>query len=71
MKQVFSIGRDIRVLNDGSILVGGERDNGGDYDAALWRFNSDGTLDNSFGTNGTSSLDIGGNDERFKSDGSG
>ncbi|WP_319415217.1 hypothetical protein [Marispirochaeta aestuarii] len=66
LEAVFSIGRDIRVLNDGSILVGGERDNGGDYDAALWRFNSDGTLDNSFGTNGTSSLDIGGNDERSK-----
>ncbi|WP_319476473.1 hypothetical protein [Marispirochaeta aestuarii] len=66
LETAFSIGRDIQVLDDGSILVGGERDNGGDYDAAAWRFNSDGSLDNTFETDGISSLDIGGNDERSK-----
>ncbi len=45
-------GLRLTVQNDGKILVAGGSDNGTDYDIIVARFNTDGTLDASFGTNG-------------------
>ncbi|MCP3972333.1 MAG: hypothetical protein GY717_18815, partial [Rhodobacteraceae bacterium] len=42
-------GRSVALQSDGKILVAGYTDNGGDADFALIRYNSDGTLDASFG----------------------
>ena len=59
-------GRSITIQLDGKILVGGYAENGLDTDFALTRYNSDGTLDTSFGggdgivtTNISSILDYG------------
>lgn len=50
----YAFGDDVEVQSDGRILIAGC--NGAtppdDNDWALWRFNSDGTTDNTFGTNG-------------------
>jgi uncharacterized delta-60 repeat protein len=43
---------DIALQADGKIVLAGSSDNGSDKDAALVRYNTDGTLDMSFGTNG-------------------
>ncbi len=46
-------GFSIVLDSQGRILVTGYSENSsGNYDMVIWRFNSDGTLDNSFGTNG-------------------
>jgi uncharacterized delta-60 repeat protein len=45
---------------DGKILVNGFFDNGTDDDCFVARFESDGGLDNSFGTNGIVKLNVGG-----------
>jgi uncharacterized delta-60 repeat protein len=42
----------ITTQTNGKIIVGGYTDNGTDYDFAIARYNSDGSLDNSFGVNG-------------------
>ncbi len=44
------------IQSDGKIVVGGYSDQGIATDFALQRYNADGTLDTSFGTNGWSSL---------------
>ena len=44
-------GRSIAIDSYGRILVDGYSDNGSNYDMAIWRYNSNGTLDTSF--NGT------------------
>ena len=38
--------------SNGRILVCGESENGIDFDFVVWRYNTDGTLDSSFGTGG-------------------
>jgi uncharacterized delta-60 repeat protein len=45
-------GRDVVLQSDGKIVVGGDYWSGTDTDFALVRFNSDGSLDTSFGTGG-------------------
>ena len=40
------------IQSDGKIVAAGYSDNAGDYDFALVRYNSNGSLDNSFGSNG-------------------
>ncbi|HYV91911.1 MAG TPA: T9SS type A sorting domain-containing protein [Chitinophagales bacterium] len=49
---------DLALLPDGKIIAAGRSDNGTTYDFALVRFNSNGSIDNSFGTNGTVTTDI-------------
>lgn len=44
---------DMEILSDGKIIVAGHSSNGMNDDVALARFNSDGSLDNSFGNAGT------------------
>jgi uncharacterized delta-60 repeat protein len=49
------------VQSDGKILVAGKSDAGGSWDFSVVRYNSDGTLDASFGTGGKVTTDIGTN----------
>jgi len=48
----FDEGNAIALDSTGKILVTGYSDNGTNYDMAVWRFNSDGSLDNTFGGDG-------------------
>jgi len=45
-------GYSLAIQTDGKILLGGYCDNGSNYDFCIARFNSNGTLDTSFGTSG-------------------
>jgi uncharacterized delta-60 repeat protein len=45
-------GESIAIQNDGKIILGGWIQRSGQYDALLLRYRFDGTLDNTFGTNG-------------------
>ncbi|WP_375471149.1 DUF4347 domain-containing protein [uncultured Nostoc sp.] len=56
-------GNSITVQPDGKILVGGYTDNGTDYDFAIVRYNSNGTLDTSFNTTGKVTTDFNSNDD--------
>ncbi|MCP4212565.1 MAG: DUF4347 domain-containing protein, partial [Halieaceae bacterium] len=44
--------RSVTVQSDGKILMAGYSDNGGDNDIIVVRYNTDGSLDTSFGSNG-------------------
>jgi len=46
------VGRSVTVQADGKILVAGNSKNGSDYNFALVRYNPDGSLDSTFGSNG-------------------
>ena len=46
------IAYSIALQNDGKIILAGYSDNGSNKDAALVRYNNDGSLDNTFGNNG-------------------
>ncbi|EDP74721.1 hypothetical protein [Hydrogenivirga sp. 128-5-R1-1] len=46
------IGSSIVVDSNGKIVVAGYSSNGSNNDMVIWRYNSDGTLDNSFGNSG-------------------
>lgn len=53
----------VNLQSDGKIVLVGSRDNGIDYDFACARYNSDGNLDSTFGTDGKVTTDfVGGND---------
>ncbi|HYV94841.1 MAG TPA: delta-60 repeat domain-containing protein, partial [Chitinophagales bacterium] len=56
-------GNSIAVQSDGKLVFAGYSDNGSDYDIAVVRYNADGSLDNSFGTNGKVTTSIGGDDD--------
>lgn len=55
------------VQNDGKILLAGYSHNGNDYDFALVRLNSNGSLDNSFDGDGLVTTDLGGSLNNFAS----
>jgi uncharacterized delta-60 repeat protein len=57
----FDSAFDLALTPSGKILVGGR--SGGDF--ALARYNTDGTLDAAFGTDGTTTTDFGGTDQAF------
>jgi len=52
-------GYAMTVQEDGKLLVAGFRDLGGNQDFAVARYNTDGSLDNSFGNNGVALFDGG------------
>ncbi|MEI6823349.1 MAG: T9SS type A sorting domain-containing protein [Bacteroidota bacterium] len=56
-------GRAVAIQTDGKIVVAGDMHNGANYDFALVRYNSDGTLDNTFGTNGKVVTDVANSDD--------
>ncbi len=62
------IARSIAIQNDGKIVVAGYSNNGNDYDFAVVRYNLNGTLDNSFGSEGIVTTDLSGtglNDQAY------
>ncbi|HEY9695957.1 MAG TPA: Calx-beta domain-containing protein [Trichocoleus sp.] len=60
-------GLDAVLQADGKILVVGDATIGGDNDIALARYNSDGSLDSSFSSDGLATLDFGGGDDKASS----
>jgi len=57
----------IAIQSDGKIVAAGYSSIGGTDDFALARYNTDGTLDSSFGTNGVVVTIVGGSNDRAKS----
>ena len=57
----------VKIQNDGKIAAGGFYYNGNDYDFAVARYNPDGSLDNSFGTNGIAITPISSGDDEINS----
>lgn len=57
------IGSSVVIQNDGKILVAGLSDNGINDDFALVRYNTDGSLDNTFGTSGIVTTPIGNSED--------
>lgn len=55
----FGSGRSLALQNDGKIVVAGSSYNGTDTDFSLVRYNSDGSLDNTFGSSGIVTTDFG------------
>jgi uncharacterized delta-60 repeat protein len=58
------LGKSLAIQPDGKILLGGYCSNGRNYDFCIARFNSNGTLDNSFGSSGKVIQPIGSSDYR-------
>jgi len=56
---LYDAAQAVAIQTDGKIVAAGGSDNGSDYDFALVRYNTDGTLDNTFGTDGIVITDIG------------
>ncbi|MDP1677509.1 MAG: T9SS type A sorting domain-containing protein [Bacteroidota bacterium] len=54
-----AIGRGVAIQADGKIVVAGSVHNGLNYDFALVRYNSNGTLDNTFNFNGIVTTEVG------------
>lgn len=61
------LGRDLAIQADGKIVVVGRANNGTDDDFAVARYNSNGTLDTTFGTGGIVMTPIGTNEEAAES----
>jgi uncharacterized delta-60 repeat protein len=60
---IWSVGRAIALQSDGKIMVAGSSVIGIGSDFALARYNFDGSLDTTFGTNGMVTTDIGNSDD--------
>jgi len=60
-------GRSLAIQPDGKILLGGSCNNVGNNDFCIARFNSDGTLDTSFGSSGKVIQPIGSSDDYGRS----
>jgi uncharacterized delta-60 repeat protein len=54
----------VALQSDGKIVVAGYSNNGSNFDFALVRYNTDGSLDTSFDSDGKVTTDIGGSDDR-------
>ncbi|MCK9424351.1 MAG: T9SS type A sorting domain-containing protein [Bacteroidales bacterium] len=55
----FSLATKLHILGNQKIIVSGSTYNGSDWDFALAQYNTDGSLDNSFGTDGVVTTAIG------------
>ena len=60
-------GKSIALQTDGKIIIAGGSDNGFNYDFALIRYNTDGSIDNWFGKNGKAITDVGGGNDNGES----
>ncbi|MBU0475615.1 MAG: T9SS type A sorting domain-containing protein [Bacteroidetes bacterium] len=60
-------GESVVIQPDGKIIVVGSHYNGSNSDFAVVRYNVDGSLDNGFGTNGTTTMDFDGNTDIARS----
>jgi len=56
-------GYEVVIQQDGKIVVAGYSYNGSNYDFAVVRYKTDGTLDNTFSSDGIVTTDIGGDDD--------
>ncbi|MFC1762729.1 FG-GAP-like repeat-containing protein, partial [Planctomycetota bacterium] len=56
-------GRSVVLQSDGKILLAGYQHNGSNYDFALLRYNSDGSLDTDFGSSGAATSTFGSGDD--------
>ncbi len=56
-------GSAVALQADGRIVVAGLSDNGTDYDVLVLRYNTNGSLDTGFGTNGVATYDSGSGDD--------
>ncbi|MER7466539.1 calcium-binding protein [Streptomyces sp. NPDC097981] len=61
----FDIAFGVAVQTNGQIVVAGYSDSGGTFDFALARYNTNGSLDPTFGTGGKVTTDFGGFDAAF------
>jgi len=59
----YDYGRSVALQSDGKIVVAGYTYNGSNYDFALVRYNSNGSLDSSFGSGGKVTSAIGSSDD--------
>lgn len=72
-KVITSIGsftdncNSLEIQSDGKIVVAGESHNGVDYDFAVARYNTDGSLDSTFNSDGIAITDIESRDDRYAS----
>ena len=58
------LGNSVALQSDGRIVVAGKQNTGGpNFAFVLARYNSNGTLDTSFGTGGIVTTDLGGSDQ--------
>ncbi len=64
---VNEIAHSMALQSDGKIVVAGSSNNGSDFDFAVVRYNSDGSLDNSFSVNGMVTSDFGDVDDGSRS----
>ncbi|HQQ32628.1 MAG TPA: DUF4347 domain-containing protein, partial [Methylophilus sp.] len=55
-------GNEVRLQSDGKIIVAGWSDAGGTNDFAIARYNTNGSLDTSFGNSGKTTVNLGGSD---------
>jgi len=60
-------GESVAIQPDGKVVVVGESSNGSDKDVLVLRYNADGSLDNSFGTDGVFTYDGGGGNDYAES----
>ena len=58
----YDYGLSVTIQTDGKILVAGSSKQGSNYDFALVRYNTDGSLDSSFSGDGKLTTDLGGTD---------
>ena len=59
--------QSVAIQNDGKIVAGGYSNNGSNFDFGLVRYNSNGSIDNTFGTNGFLINPIGSSDDFLNS----
>ena len=63
----FDFARSVAIQSDGKIVAAGYSDNGSNWDFALVRYNTDGSLDTSFDTDGKVTTAIGSGDDAANS----
>jgi len=61
----YGYAKDVVIQPDGKIVVAGYASNGNDYDFAIVRYNTDGTLDVNFDTDGKVTTDFGSQDYAY------
>lgn len=61
ISSTYDLGKSLILQPDGKIILTGYSYNGSNNDLALACYNNDGSLDNTFGTNGIVTTDLGGN----------
>jgi uncharacterized delta-60 repeat protein len=61
---VYDYGQSAAIQSDGKIVVAGYSWNGSNYDFALVRYNTDGSLDNNFDSDGKVTTDFGSSSDR-------